>query len=200
MSYYVESNLTKDEKVIKKAKINFLAILPQLIFVAIFLCLSFGWLYFFDQILAHDGLRLESVSLDIKISAYLIFGIFLLIVLVPILSIMEILSLEVAVTNKRIIGKKGLFTTKAINIPINQISSTNISLGFFGKIFNYATVEISSTGMKIIKGNTQAMKLMAISNSYEFLNSINKAIDDNTEQQRKLQAEELAKAMNKNIQ
>ncbi|MBE5737290.1 MAG: PH domain-containing protein [Clostridiales bacterium] len=190
MNNYVTNNLSKNEKVIQTAKINFLAIIPQIIICAIFLALFFAFQHFIS-IIPEDG------NEKYKILIFLTSAMMIMFSLAPILNILEILSLEVAVTNKRIIGKKGLFNTTAINIPISQISNANVSLSFFGKIFNYATVEISSTGMKIVKGNSQIMKLKAITNSYEFLNSINSAIDENAEQQRIFQAEAIAKAMNK---
>ncbi len=195
MSYYVENNLTKNEKVVNKAKINFLAILPWIILIVILISCFITFRNFCNDFIYDlpDG----EIASEVIFYFGLIF--FIIFMIIPIIYILEILSIEVAITNKRIIGKKGLFSTTALDIPISQISNAGISLSFFGKIFKYATIEVSSTGMKIKNGNTESLKLKAISNSREFLNSINEAIEENAEQQRKLQAEELAKAMqNKN--
>ena len=53
------------------------------------------------------------------------------------------------VTDKRVIGRTGVFETKSIDSPLNKIDSVVIHQTLGGKIFNYSTVVISSASNSI---------------------------------------------------
>ena len=193
MGIYVESNLGKNEEIIKTLKINRLAIVPHLLKIILCAAFAFAIVFVFENVL--DTEIPSYARLIINIGAIVICS---LLAIRPFTLLVEILTLDIAITNKRIFGKAGLFRTFAIDIPLNQVSNAVLMLTFFGKIFNYATIEIRTTGMKIVNGNSCAHFFNGVSNSKEFLNAINEAVENNAEQQRVLQAEELAKAMKSN--
>ena len=51
---------------------------------------------------------------------------------------------ELAITNKRIVGKVGVFNTKSLDAPLNKIQNVSDKQTFFGKIFNYSTININT--------------------------------------------------------
>jgi len=57
-------------------------------------------------------------------------------------------SIKYGVTNKRLIIKKGIITTKTIEIPIDRIESINSRQGLFGSLFNYGNIIINGIGCK----------------------------------------------------
>jgi uncharacterized membrane protein YdbT with pleckstrin-like domain len=100
-------------------------------------------------------------------------------------------GLKLVITNKRVLGKKGIFSLFAVDYPINKIDQIRISAGFFGKIFNYSCLIIKGTSDSGISG----LKFYGISNAIELKNCISDALDAYAEEARKSQAEEIANAM-----
>lgn len=51
------------------------------------------------------------------------------------------LTTELALTNKKVIGKVGLIRTHSVASALNKIQNISISSGLFGKIFSYGTIK-----------------------------------------------------------
>lgn len=96
-------------------------------------------------------------------------------------------SWELAITNKRIVGKIGLLSSNALDAPLNKIQNVSVSNGLWGKIFNYGTVKI----------NTAAgwYSFPGIKNPNNFKTMIMNQIDQYEEDKIKQQAAEMAKSM-----
>ncbi len=56
----------------------------------------------------------------------------------------EFCNIELAITNKRVIGKVGVVKTGSLDAPLNKVQSSSVNSGFGGKIFNYGTVNIDT--------------------------------------------------------
>lgn len=56
------------------------------------------------------------------------------------------LTTELALTNKKVIGKVGLIRTHSVASALNKIQNISISSGLFGKIFSYGTIKIETAG------------------------------------------------------
>ena len=95
--------------------------------------------------------------------------------------------MELAITNKRVIGKVGVMKTKALDAPLNKIQNVSVSQPFFGKIFNYATIRIDTAA-----GN---FEFGAVKNGDAFKGMIMGQIDQYEEDRVKQQAAEMASAM-----
>lgn len=96
-------------------------------------------------------------------------------------------AVELAITNKRIIGKIGVANTQALDAPLNKIQNVSVSQPLFGKIFNYGTVTIDTAAGKFV--------FSAIKNANAFKNMILAQIDQYEEDRVKQQASEMANAM-----
>lgn len=78
-------------------------------------------------------------------------------------------STELALTNKRVIAKKGYIRKESIELPFKRIDSIMVQQGAFGRIFNYGTV--------IINGSSISMPMKFISNPIEFRNQVARQIN-----------------------
>lgn len=96
-------------------------------------------------------------------------------------------NIELAITNKRLIGKVGVANTQALDAPLNKIQNVSVSQGLWGKIFNFATIRIDTAAGKFEFG--------AIKNADAFKGMIMAQIDQYEEDRVKQQATEMANAM-----
>lgn len=95
--------------------------------------------------------------------------------------------MELAITNKRVIGKVGVMKTKSLDAPLNKIQNVAVSQPFFGKIFNYSTIRIDTAA-----GN---FEFGAVKNGDAFKGMLMAQIDQYEEDRVKQQAAEMASAM-----
>ena len=151
MGNYVESNLTKNEALVKKAEMNTLYLLGQWI-----IGILFFWLLFIPTIKA-------------------------------IIATVRFYNMELAITNKRVVGKVGVFNTKALDAPLNKVQNVSVYQTLGGKIFNYSTISISTAA-----GN---FTFSAVKNADAFKNMLLAQADQFDEDRIKQQASEMANAM-----
>lgn len=96
-------------------------------------------------------------------------------------------KVELAITNKRVIGKVGVIKTDSLDAPLNKIQNVSVKYTFWGKIFNSGIVNI----------NTAAGELAFyyVKNADAFKSAIMAQIDQYEEDRVKQQASEMAAAM-----
>ena len=181
MSKYVEKNLSRNETIVKKAIISKLPLIPT-------------WI---------GGVLLPSVLVKLTISQlspYLNGGstlLFLWILLVPlfikaIITTISIFNIELAVTDRRVIGKSGIINTSAMDAPLDKIQNCSVSSGLWGKIFGYGTIEIHTAADLYL--------FTMVKNPDAFKKALMAQIEQAQEDKMKQQAEEMAKAMSSAIQ
>jgi uncharacterized membrane protein YdbT with pleckstrin-like domain len=95
--------------------------------------------------------------------------------------------IELAITNKRIVGKVGVLNTRALDAPLNKIQNVAVDQPFFGKIFNYGTVKVDTAAGNYV--------FTAIKNADAFKNMILAQVDQYEEDRVRQQAAEMASAM-----
>ncbi len=99
-------------------------------------------------------------------------------------SIITCLTTKLVLTNMCIKGKYGLLNTEAMDSPLNKISDVKISSDIFGKLFNYATIEIFT-----ISGS---YRFSGIKDAKKFKQAIMTEIDRFDDARIQKQAEKLA--------
>ena len=62
------------------------------------------------------------------------------------LAVVNVLSTELAVTNKKVIGKVGFIRRVSIDIPLQKIESLSVDQGIFGRMIGYGKVSVQGTG------------------------------------------------------
>ena len=172
MSSYIESNLSKDEVIVKRAELHHL---PILIFKAL-------------------GALFVLLSIVTMISSGFGLGLLVLIITVlPIgLGILAIRSMELCFTNKRLIGKTGLISTHRLDVPLNKADSVAVTRGLGGRILGYGVIVVSSMGAS--KVNFQFIK-----DPEAFRRDLLEEIERFDEDRIKKQATEMMGAMQNNM-
>ena len=104
-----------------------------------------------------------------------------------IIATVRFMNIELAVTNKRVVGKVGVASTNALDAPLNKIQNVSVSQGFWGKIFNYGIIKINTAAGEFV--------FTAVKNVNQFKGIIMAQIDQYEEDRIKQQAAEMANAM-----
>ena len=99
---------------------------------------------------------------------------------------------ELAVTNKRVIGKAGFINSASLDAPLNKIQNVTVSSGLGGKIFKYGTVEIQTAG--------DALAFAGIKEPDAFKKFLMNQIEEYENDKIKEQAQQMAAAMAANQQ
>lgn len=121
------------------------------------------------------------------IFALLFFWLLFIPVIKAIIFTVKFFFVELAITNKRIIGKSGVIDSSALDAPLNKIQSVATSSGLGGKIFGYGDITINTAAGKFVYS--------AIANPEEFKRAIMAQIDQAEEDRVQEQARAMAAAM-----
>lgn len=89
------------------------------------------------------GIIIENIM--IGISVFLVSLPFLLVTVIR--EYIYIKSIELAFTDKRVIGKVGLINTVTIETPLNKVNNISIRKNFLAHLFGYGTIIITSSSM-----------------------------------------------------
>lgn len=145
---YVEANLSKDEVVIKKAKLHWFIFAKSAITLFISILL-----YNMDDV-SHLGTFALLLSVFFFIEA-----------------LIKKYTTELAVTNKRVIAKYGLIMRLTIELNLSKIEGLNVHQGIMGRIFDFGDIIVSGTGGK-------QSPIRYIENPLEFRKTVNEQIED----------------------
>lgn len=121
------------------------------------------------------------------IKGILLFWLLFIPTIKALIATIKFMHIELAITNKRIVGKVGVLNTSALDAPLNKIQNVAVHQPFFGKIFNYGTVVIDTAAGKYT--------FEAIKRADAFKNMVLAQIDQYEEDRIKQQATEMANAM-----
>jgi uncharacterized membrane protein YdbT with pleckstrin-like domain len=152
MSKYIESNLNKDEKILYSAKLHWIIFFNKFSMIGFLLTIC-------GIVLSLEGAR---ALLPIGVILFLIGLIYALIIKY---------STELAITNSRLIVKKGFISRKTDEMKIEKIESINVDQGILDRIFNCGTILVNGTGSGIAPINN-------ISKPLTFRNNVNEIIDE----------------------
>ncbi len=61
----------------------------------------------------------------------------------------NVLSTEIAITNRRIIAKFGFIRRSTVEINLDKVEALRVEQGFLGRMLNYGTVFISGAGTSV---------------------------------------------------
>lgn len=181
MSDYVENNLGMGEKVVLRAKISWLTLLKPIISCVLI------------EIIFHVILSIVLKSFDDpKTKTIIIVVLEILIQVIAWLPLIKQIIInnttKLAVTNKRIIGKIGVFSIHTIDYHIEKVDNISYNAGAWGNFLKYYRVTISGTG-------GDSITVPAVSNAQEFKNKVNEAIENHAAEARRSQASEIAAAI-----
>ncbi|WP_336936496.1 PH domain-containing protein [Acinetobacter beijerinckii] len=148
MGNYIESNLARDEQVIEKANVSWLSQFWYLLLGFLFLLMG----------------------MPAKNNFFLVVGAVLIMI-----AIINVLTTELAITNRRIIAKTGLIRRNTIELKVNRVESLGVNQSILGRIFNFGSIVVKGVG-----GSNAPIPF--ISKPMEFRQQVNNyldSIDDN---------------------
>ena len=83
--------------------------------------------------------------LTLHVSYFLLFGVILSITY-TLYSLLELQTLEMLITNRRVICRRGIFQFQTKELSLSKIESINVEQSILGRVFNYATIIFSGVG------------------------------------------------------
>ena len=89
-----------------------------------------------------------------------------------ILAVINVVTTELAITNKKLIGKVGFIRRSSIDIPRHQIESLNVDQSIIGRILRYGKITVNGSG-----GNKASIPF--IKNPLQFRKMVMNALDNN---------------------
>lgn len=177
---YVENNLNKNEHVVLEAKISWLTLVPSIIWMVLMFALA---------ILVLGKVETEDEDAE-QIMALLKIGVIVIGLIPFFLKIIRNRSTNLAVTNKRVIGKTGVLKISTIDFHIDKVDNVSYRAGFFGNLFHYYTVEVKGGG-----DSKKTPFIPGIANAADFKNAVNEAVEVHAYEGRKEQAKLIGEAM-----
>jgi len=135
---YVQDNLMPGEKVIFTASVY-----PLVVYIGFLpLVFSVGFLVFLFYSLASSSSGQASLIFPL----FLGFLFFFYSIMVAIRAILIFVTTEFAVTNKRIIAKRGFIRRHTLEILLPKVESITVHQSILGRILNFGTVTVIGTG------------------------------------------------------
>lgn len=153
---YIENNLARDEQIIIKAEVSWL---------------SQFWYLLFGGLLTLGGLSKIFIE-NSSASFGLVIGIFLIAV-----AMINVLTTELALTNRRIIAKTGLIRRSTIELKVTRVESLEINQSILGRIFDFGSVIVKGTG-----GSSAPIPF--INRPLHFREQVNNYLDELDDQQK----------------
>ncbi len=136
---YVQDNLLPNEKVIFFARVHPAVFLPSL----------------FSCLLSAAIVALSTRLLSLQETSGALLGILLLFAAIVfalqsfglgIRALIIILTTEFAVTNRRIIAKRGFIRRHTLEMLLPKVESVSVRQGILGRLLNFGTVTVTGTG------------------------------------------------------
>jgi len=114
---YIEENIAANEQIIKKGSIHRIIYVLPLIY------------------LAYTAVAITSLSFWHFLGLLWLLNSFIV-----------VKTTEFAVTNKKVIAKRGLIARKTVEVNLPKVESLSVDQSILGRLFNYGTVTIRGTG------------------------------------------------------
>jgi uncharacterized membrane protein YdbT with pleckstrin-like domain len=127
MMSYIDSNLLAGEQVVYRTRLHWLMFLTPVLFVAVVL-LPIGWFL-------ANGAWSHFAWIP------LVLGLLVLLV-----TFIKRQSSDFAVTNKRVMMKVGVFSTRSVELLLNKIEAIAVNQSFIGRAFDYGDIVITGSG------------------------------------------------------
>ncbi|RME36028.1 MAG: PH domain-containing protein [Thermoflexia bacterium] len=138
---YVESNLMPNEKVLLKASIHPIVLLPSLLSFAV--AALFALPAFATPSHAGSGATTSSLALAACCGSLLFLA---NAAQEGIRALVYVLTTEFAVTNRRIIAKRGFIRRHTVEMLLTRVETVSVHQNILGRLLNYGTIAVTGTG------------------------------------------------------
>ncbi|MHB8089171.1 MAG: PH domain-containing protein [Anaerolineaceae bacterium] len=159
---YVDDNLSKNEKVLFRASVSkavFLGPIMMALLTIVVFAISVG---------RNSVFASEPIGQSFMILFSFILG--LLSFLVVLQAVIYLATIEFAVTNRRVIAKRGFIRRRTVEMLLMKVESVSVDQSVVGRIFNYGMVIVTGTG-----GTREGFRL--ISDPMEVRKKVNEILE-----------------------
>ncbi|GHU94704.1 hypothetical protein FACS189479_07730 [Spirochaetia bacterium] len=136
-----KKNLQEGETVIYYPELHWIFLIKPIIFLAISIVLLI-----ISKVITGYADSIGFITVNAIIYQIVLGVIFLLALLLLFRTVIEFFLVQYSITNKRLILKKGLFTSTLIDMPIEKVESIICVQSIFGRLLNYGTILVSGVG------------------------------------------------------
>jgi uncharacterized membrane protein YdbT with pleckstrin-like domain len=127
MMSYIDGNLLPGEQVVYRTRLHWLLFLGPVIFTVVVL-LPIAWV-----LSTGTWSTFEWIPLALGFSVLLA-------------TFIKRQSSDFAVTNKRVMMKVGVFSTRSVELLLNKIEAIAVNQSFIGRIFGYGDIVVTGSG------------------------------------------------------
>jgi uncharacterized membrane protein YdbT with pleckstrin-like domain len=124
---YIDGNLLPGEQVVYRTRLHWLLFATPVLFTVIVL-LPIAWLLFHENWNQYIWIPL-ALGLLILLATYI-----------------KRQSSDFAVTNKRVMMKVGVFSTRSIELVLNKVEAIAVNQSLMGRIFGYGDIIVTGSG------------------------------------------------------
>src|ERR1700736_5390460 len=124
---YIDSNLLAGEQVVYRTRLHWLLVMGPVLFTVVVL-LPIAW--FLD-----NGTWSSFAWIPLALGLFILLATFI-----------KRQSSDFAVTNKRVMMKVGVFSTRSIELLLNKIEAIAVNQSFIGRAFGYGDMVITASG------------------------------------------------------
>ena len=143
---YIKSNLDTGEKLRWNARISIKALILGYV---IFLIIGFVISYFGFDLMLQDILSVFFKINIGKTGIVILTELIIIVILTPV-CIFTYYGSDFAVSNKRVISKKGIISRDVSEMNLNSIEGVNLDQNIFGRLLNFGTIKISGRGTSTV--------------------------------------------------
>jgi uncharacterized membrane protein YdbT with pleckstrin-like domain len=124
---YIDGNLVAGEQVVYRTRLHWLLFITPVLFTVVVL-LPIAWYL-------ANGSWSRYTWIPLAVGLLLLLATFI-----------KRQSSDFAVTNKRVMMKVGVFSTRSIELVLNKIEAIAVNQSFIGRIFGYGDIVITGSG------------------------------------------------------
>ena len=129
---YIERELADGEKLIKLSRPSWWTIVPRTVLALAVLVVSIVALVLGQCLTA---LVLWAIVVPLVLLAWIA-------MILPLL--VRILSTEIAITDRRVTSKSGLFKVEVKTTPLDKVNNVNVVQSLFGRMLGYGDIEVTT--------------------------------------------------------
>ncbi|MBN1968956.1 MAG: PH domain-containing protein [Candidatus Delongbacteria bacterium] len=137
---YIQDNLMPKEKILFQARVHPAVFLPAIVAfvgsIAMYIYASYVM-----SIQKDAGMLLLAVIFILGIGGFFVYSIFL-----SLRALIVLLTTEFAVTNRRVIAKRGFIRRHTLEMLLPKIESVSVRQNLLGRLLNFGTVTVTGTG------------------------------------------------------
>jgi uncharacterized membrane protein YdbT with pleckstrin-like domain len=128
---YVEKELTEGERIVLLGRMSWWMIVPRTLLVIALLAVA--------SVVAAMTSVLVPLFWFVALPLALVVWAMMVARLVA-----RILSTEIAITDRRVMSKSGIFRTEVKTTPLDKVNNVNVQQSFFGNILDYGNIEVTT--------------------------------------------------------